>query len=149
MKSKKVIIFLLGALLGCFQIGFMFLSSGMGHGISDTSRLIKALYFGYGAFLYFVLPVLQYSVYFYVAYFKLYSAGIRLALVHYLGAVVFIVYSISIRNVDISNVFHDKKYSTGDAIVDLTWFLFLNCVYFKRVLAGRAQLACSKPSALE
>jgi hypothetical protein len=139
VKFKKTAVLLGGALLGCFQIAFMFLSGGMGHGISTFARLLQALYFGYGSALFFGLPVLQYSAYCYVAYFKIYRLGITLAILHYLGAAAFIAYSISIGNVDLTATFSDKKFSIESAVVDLTWFVFLNFLYFKRVLAGKLQ----------
>ncbi len=139
MNTKKVAVVIVGALLGCFQIAFMFLSSGMGHGISTATRFIQALYFGYGAILFFVLPVFQYSAYCYVAYFQKYRVGIRLAIVHYLGTVAFIAYSIGIGNIDLSATFSEQKFSVESTVIDLTWFGLLNFFYFKRVLAGKHQ----------
>jgi hypothetical protein len=139
VNSKKAIVLFVGALLGCFQIVFMFLSSGMGHGMSDATRLVQALYFGYGSILFFILPVLQYSAYFYVAYFKMYRVGVRLAIAHYLGAVLFTAYSMAIGNIDLSEAFTEQKFSIESAAIDLVWFLFLNFLYFKRVLSTKIQ----------
>jgi hypothetical protein len=139
VNSKKAIVLFIGALLGCFQIVFMFLSSGMGHGMSTATRLVLALYFGYGAILFFILPLIQYSAYFYVAYFKMYRAGMRLAFAHYLGTVFFLAYSIFIGNIDLSKTFIEQKFSASSTAIDLAWFIFLNFLYFKRVLSSKAQ----------
>jgi hypothetical protein len=137
VDSKKAIILFVGGLLGCFQIVFMFLSSGMGHGMSTATRLVQALYFGYGSILFFIFPVIQYSAYFYVAYYKMYRLGVRLAIAHYVGAVLFTAYSIGIGNIDLSKTFIEQKFSIESTVTDLVWFLFLNFLYFKRVFSGK------------
>jgi hypothetical protein len=141
INFKKAMILTLGALLGCFQVMFMLASGGMGHGMSNAAGLVRYLYFGYGEMFFLFFPVLQYAAYFYVAYYKQHKVGIWFAIAHYSIALVFIGHSLVTRHLGLSDIFEDRKFSMSTTVMDITWFLFLNLLYFRRIFAGKAQLA--------
>src|SRR5262245_24825761 len=75
-----------GGLVLCIyqQLMVVLVAGGAGHG--HGAALAAALWFGYGAPLWFLLPPIQYAVYAYVAARRKRRLGLILALAHYAGA---------------------------------------------------------------
>jgi hypothetical protein len=117
----------------------MIISSGMGHGMSEAAGLVQLLYFSYGEAFFLFLPIFQYAAYFYVAYYKLHRACIWLATAHYLIAALLIGHTLVTRSLELSDIRNDRKFSLGETVINIVWFVFLNFLFFKRAGAGKDQ----------
>lgn len=74
---------LAGFVAGLYHVVvYVFLAVGVGHGAHAGSSLIY-LFFGYGSFLWFLLPPFQYAYYAYIARHRLKRLASINALVHY------------------------------------------------------------------
>jgi hypothetical protein len=104
-------------------------AGGAGHGHGDNASLAAALWFGYGAPLWFVLPPLQYTAYAYAAFRRNRRLGFVLAAAHYLGAATLLLVGTGGER---PHLVADGGWAEATFLFGP--FLLLNVAYFTRLL---------------
>jgi hypothetical protein len=132
--SRKAIIGI-GLLFGLLHVGiFLWSSTGAGHGYNPFAIFVGPVFFGAGSLLWFILPPLQYALYADVAYRRDRKQGLRLAAFHYGSGLLAFAFYVMKGESNGKNSSIDFNTVLLDTVLTYFIFMFLNLVFFRRIL---------------